>query len=324
MGEKTDKTYYGPFKLYPLKYPFAQEYFDIALANTWFPQEVPLGEDLIDWESKLTKADKQCLQHFLSFFGTAEALVANNIGLAKYGMFSEAEIRMYLGRHEFEELLHAQTFNYIIDSLNLDRNELYTVEKVKEIFEKESFITGYTRILRETKFKTEHDKIRALFKDLWAFYGILEGTFFFSGFLIGLAFENRQLLKGIATLLRYILRDESVHLAFGFDLMKAIAAEHPKIMDNKFKHELSSMMEKGVQLEIKYAMKALPSAVIGLTHEQYIMHVKYIADRRLEAIGLKKRYNVESPLKWATTITDLPELINFFEAKTFDYQFKIK
>lgn len=314
---------YSPFKLYPVKYPFALEYFNIGLSNTWFPQEVPLGEDVQDWEQKLTEADKQCLKYVLSFFGTAEGLVANNIGIAKYGLFNESELRMYLGRQEFEELLHSLTFNYIIDSLNLDRDEIYNVEKMKEVYEKEAFVTQYTKALHETKFKSEHDMIKSMLRDLWAFYGILEGTFFFSGFLIGLAFENRQLLKGMGTLIRYILRDESVHLAFGFDLMKALIVQHPKIMTEKFKKELIDMMKKAVELEIKYAKLVVPAQVVGITQEEYAQHVKYIADRRLETIGLKKIYNVESPMKWATMIADLPELINFFEAKPFDYQFKV-
>lgn len=314
---------YNPLKLFPVKYPFAMEYFNTGLSNTWFPQEVPLGEDIYDWEHKLTEADKECFRNFLSFFGTAESLVANNLTLSLYSMFDEPEIKLYLGRQSYEELLQAVSFNYIIDTLGLDREEIYAIEKKKEILEKEIFLTKMTKMLRESEFKTKHDKVKGIIRNMWAFYGILEGLFFFSGFLIGLMFENKQLLKNSAVLIRYTLRDESVHLAFGFDVLRSLIAEHPKIMDDKFKKELIAMMKKAVELEVKYANKIVPEKVIGMTSEQYAEHVKYIADRRLESIGLPKVYKVGSPIKWATTIADLPELINFFEAKPFDYQFKV-
>jgi ribonucleoside-diphosphate reductase beta chain len=314
---------YEPFKLYPVKYPFAMEYFNTGLSNTWFPQEVPLGEDIYDWQHKLTEEDKKCFKLFLSFFGTAEGLVANNIVLSLYALFTEPEIRLYLGRQAFEELLQTVSFNYIIDTLNLDRAELYAIEKKRDIYEKEIFLTNMTKMLRETKFKTEHERIRMLLKNLWTFYGILEGLFFFSGFLIGLMFENKQLLKNSAVLIRYTLRDESVHLAFGFDLMRAIIAEHPKIMTDDFKKELAKMIKAAVDLEIKYAKQTVHEKIVGITAEQYAEHVKYIADRRLESISLPKIYKIASPMKWATTISDLPELINFFEAKPFDYQFRV-
>ncbi|MGH2809973.1 MAG: ribonucleotide-diphosphate reductase subunit beta, partial [Actinomycetota bacterium] len=169
----------------------------------------------------------------------------------------------------------------------------------------------------------EGDRLRRLLRNLVGYYVIVEGIFFFSGFLVGLSFERRRLLKGLGTLVRYVLKDETVHLAFGVDLIAALAAENPHIMTPEFRGELAGLIHQAVQLEDEYAAAAMPDAILGMNASVYTQYVRYIADRRLARIGLPKAYNQTNPARWLAAHADMPELVNFFEAKPIDYQLAV-
>ncbi len=312
---------YDVIELNPIRYPFALDYFDLGCANTWFPKEIPLGEDVEDWNSRLTDTERHYIRWMLGFFCTAESLVANNLAMALYPHLPIPEARLYLGRQAYEEMNHTITFDYVIKTLNLDRDELYRMHaSCPEMAAKERFETELTRRLLEAPASTEAERIRHLIANLVGYYIVMEGIFFFSGFLMGLAFERRRLLKGLGTLIRYVLKDETIHLAFGVDLIGALAAEHPEVMTSAFHLELAEMIRHAVELEEAYAGAAMPEGILGLNRSVYTRYVRYIADRRLQRIGLPKAYGETNPAKWLVAQADMPELVNFFEAKPIDYQ----
>ena len=315
------RSTYDVIELNPIRYPFALEYFDLGCANTWFPREIPLGEDVEDWNCRLTDTERHYVRWMLGFFCTAESLVANNLAMAIYPHVPIPEARLYLGRQMYEEMNHTVTFDYVIKTLNLDRDELYRMHAAcPEIAAKERFEAELTRGLLEGPPGTDAEPIANLIRNLVGYYVVMEGIFFFSGFLMGLSFERRRLLKGLGTLIRYVLKDETIHLAFGVDLIAALAAEHPEVMTPAFNDELSAMICHAVGLEETYAAAAMPEGILGLNLSVYTRYVRYIADRRLQRIGLAKAYGETNPAKWLVAQADMPELVNFFEAKPIDYQ----
>ncbi|MGH2771865.1 MAG: ribonucleotide-diphosphate reductase subunit beta [Actinomycetota bacterium] len=322
-GREASRTY-DVIELGPVRYPFALEYFDMGCANTWFPKEIPLAEDVEEFNNVLTGMERHYVQWMLGFFCTAESLVANNLVMALYSQLPIPEARLYLGRQAYEEMNHTVTFDYVIKTLNLNRDEIYRMHaSCPEMAAKERFETELTRALVEDSGDDEGDRLRRLLRNLVGYYVIVEGIFFFSGFLVGLSFERRRLLKGLGTLVRYVLKDETVHLAFGVDLIAALAAENPHIMTPEFRGELAGLIHQAVQLEDEYAAAAMPDAILGMNASVYTQYVRYIADRRLARIGLPKAYNQTNPARWLAAHADMPELVNFFEAKPIDYQLAV-
>jgi ribonucleoside-diphosphate reductase beta chain len=312
---------YDAVELKDIRYPFALDYFDLGCANTWFPKEIPLAEDVEQWNSVLTEVERHYVRWMLGFFCTSESLVANNLVMALYPQLPIPEARLYLGRQAYEEMNHTVTFDYVIKTLNLNRDEIYRMHATApEMAAKERFETELTKHLVEGDFDNEADRVRHLIRNLVGYYVIMEGIFFFSGFLVGLSFERRRLLKGLGTLIRYVLKDETIHLAFGIDLIAAIVAENPDVMTPAFKAELVDMIKQAVELEEQYAVAAMPEGILGLNTSVYGQYVRYIADRRLQKIGMDKIYGDKNPAKWLVAQTDMPELVNFFESKPIDYE----
>ena len=148
----------------------------------------------------------------------------------------------------------------------------------------------------------------------------MEGVFFYAGFAMMLALKRQRKMIGIGEQFEYIMRDESIHLNFGCDLITTIVAEFPQIWTPAFKEEITVLIKKAVELEKIYARDACPGGILGINSEQFCDYVEYIADRRLERIGLVKVYDTENPFPWMSQATDLSKEKNFFETRVTEYQ----
>ena len=157
-------------------------------------------------------------------------------------------------------------------------------------------------------------------KNLIGFYVIMEGIFFYSGFVMVLSFHRRNLMKGIGEQFQYILRDETVHMNFGIDLINGIKSENPGLWSPQFQSEMIELIRTAVELEIDYAEGCLPRGVMGLNAELFRDYVQHIADRRLERIGLPTQYGSLNPFPWMSETIDLAKEKNFFETRVTDYQ----
>ncbi|MCL4379992.1 ribonucleotide-diphosphate reductase subunit beta, partial [Candidatus Dependentiae bacterium] len=293
-------------------------------ANTWVPEEISMQADIEQWKSAtaLTPAERRLILWNLGFFATAESLTANNIVLAVYRHVTNPECRQYLLRQAFEEAVHTDTFIYCCDSLALDPEEIYTMyQTIPSIAAKDEFVVQMTESLFDPTFTTDSiADIRKFLHDLVGYYVIMEGIFFYAGFAMMLALRRRNKMVGIGQQFEYIMRDESIHLAFGCELINAIKAENPGVWDDAFAAEIRALIIKAVELESIYAQDACPDGIVGMNARQFCQYVEYIADRRLERIGLAKAFNVENPLPWMSQATDLNKEKNFFETRVTEYQ----
>lgn len=310
-------------QLMPLKYKWAWEHYINGCANNWMPTEVPMQRDIELWKSnRLSKDERFVIMRNLGFFSTAESLVGNNIVLAIFKHVTNAEARQYLLRQAFEEAVHTHTFHYICESLGLDEREVFNMyHEVNSIHEKDMFEMRLTSEILDSNFSTDTDEgIRKFLRDLIGFYVIMEGIFFYSGFVMILSFNRQNKMTGIGEQFQYILRDESIHLSFGVDLINGIKEENPNAWTPEFEGEIEAMIEEAVELEIAYAQDCLPRGILGLNAGLFRDYVQYIADRRLERIGLSPKYGSKNPFPWMSETMDLGKEKNFFETRVTEYQ----
>ncbi len=318
-NSKTD-----PNKILPMHYMWARQHYKDGVANNWTPEEVSMQKDVEQWKSDtvLSDLERRLILWNLGFFSTAESLTANNIVLAVYQHVTNPEARQYLLRQAYEEAIHTDTFIYCCDTLGLDPDEIYNMyNTIPSIHEKDEYVVNLTKAVFDPTFSTEGtDNIRRFVHDLIGYYVIMEGIFFYAGFAMILALKRQNKMVGIGEQFEYIMRDESLHLAFGCDLINTIKSENPDIWTQDFKDEVVHLIREAVVLEQQYAVDACPQGLLGINAESFSSYVEYIADRRLERIGLPKQYNVENPFPWMSQATDLSKEKNFFETRVTEYQ----
>jgi len=310
-------------KLFPYKYAWAKEYLDNESANHWVPEEIPLQKDLEQWKAgKLTDNEQLMFLRNLGFFASAESLVSNNLVLSIFKFVTDPMCRGFLIRQAYTELIHTLTFSYITDTLDIDSDYVFNMyNEIPSIKAKADFEMKYTEMVLKPDFNTDTNKgIRDFLTNLIAYYICLEGILFYSGFAMNLSLKNRNLMPGVGSLYELIMRDEVQHLGFGIDLINTIVDENKHIWSESFQQSIYNMVDESVKLEIAYAKDTLPIGIVGLNANMFETYIKYIADRRLERINLKKQYFTNNPFPWLSEVMDLDREKNFFETKATEYQ----
>ncbi|MED5388558.1 MAG: ribonucleotide-diphosphate reductase subunit beta [Pseudomonadota bacterium] len=312
-------------QLVPFKYDWAwQKYLD-GCANHWMPQEVNMNADLALWKKPdgLTDDERRIVKRNLGFFSTAESLVANNLVLAIYRLITNPECRQYILRQSFEEAIHTHAYQYCIESLGMDEGEIFNMyQEIPSVAKKAQWGIQYTRDLSDPEFTTgtvETDK--ALLENLIAFYCVLEGIFFYCGFTQILSMGRRNKMTGVAEQFQYILRDESMHVNFGVDVINQIKLENPHLWDSQMRDKATQMILEGTELEIQYARDTMPRGVLGMNAAMMEEYLQFIANRRLVQLGLPEQFKgVNNPFPWMSEIMDLRKEKNFFETRVTEYQ----
>lgn len=313
-----------PNKILPMKYKWARDHYKNGVANNWTPEEVNMQKDLETWKNPegLSEDERRLILWNMGFFSTAESLTANNIILIIYKYVTNPECRQYLLRQAYEEAVHTDTFIYCCDTFGLDPDKIYTMySTIPSIRAKDEFVVSVTQSILDPNFSTEGSaNVQKFVHDLIGYYIIMEGIFFYAGFVMMLSFLRQNRMVGVGELFQYILRDETIHLAFGADLTNAIVEENPEIWTPEFKKTITENIKKAVELEYEYTKDSLPRGIMGLNAEGIYEYIKYIADRRLERIHLDKVYNATNPFPWMSEMTDLRKEKNFFETRVTEYK----
>jgi ribonucleoside-diphosphate reductase beta chain len=313
-----------PNSMAQIRYQWARKYYKDGVANNWTPEEISMQRDIEQWKSAtaLTADERRLVLWNLGFFSTAESLTANNLVLTVYKYVTNPECRQYLLRQAFEEAIHTDTFIYCCDSLGLNSNEIYNMyQTIPSIAKKDGFVVQLTQSILDPNFNTDSpENIQRFLHDLIGFYVIMEGIFFYAGFAMMLALKRQNKMTGIGEQFEYIMRDESLHLAFGCDLINTIKMENPESWTESFQKEIVVLIQQSVELEAAYAFDACPNGMLGITPQLFVDYVKYIADRRLERIGFPKIYGASNPFPWMSQSTDLSKEKNFFETRVTEYQ----
>ncbi|MFD2191110.1 ribonucleotide-diphosphate reductase subunit beta [Pistricoccus aurantiacus] len=312
-------------QLVPFKYEWAwQKYLD-GTANHWMPQEINMNADIALWKSQdgLTADERRIVERSLGYFSTADSLVANNLVLAVYRLITNPECRQYLLRQAFEEAIHTHAYQYCVESLGMDEGEVFNMyREVPSVAAKSAWSLKHTQSLARPDFHTGTSETdQELLRNLIAFYAVTEGIFFYCGFSQILSMGRRNKMTGVAEQFQYILRDESMHLNFGIDMINQIKIENPHLWTPAFQDEVIQMILEGTELEIEYARDTMPRGVLGMNAAIMEEYLHFICNRRLAQLGLKEQFpGAKNPFPWMSEIIDLRKEKNFFETRVTEYQ----
>lgn len=307
--------------LKPVNYQWAMDLYDQAVANTWFPNEIQLGQDLADWK-KMTDEERHALEFLMSYFNPNELLVNKALAFGVYPYVNAAECHLYLAKQMWEEANHCMSFEYVLETFPIDREKAYAAHvETPSMARKEEFETKFIkRMTEDTLDITSTEGKKDFVRNLVAYNIILEGIWFYSGFMVALSFRQRNLLRNFGSLMDWVVRDESLHLKFGINLILTVLEENEDLQTEEFANEIKQMILDGVEMEEAYNRDLLPNGILGLNSDYINQYVKYLADRRLEELGFGPHYKVSNPAKWMAAANDTLELVNFFESTNTSYE----
>jgi ribonucleoside-diphosphate reductase beta chain len=312
------------FNLLPLRYVWAYELYRTMKANHWEPEDVPMQRDVQQWRSDtaLSEVDRWIIRMGVGYFSAAEGIVGDNVIHVVRELVTASELKLVLGRHAHEENIHADSLLYMISSLGIDPHECEAMfDDVPTIVDKNAFVTKASRDLRRDLDMTRAEHQQLLARNIFVFGQCMEGTQFYGLFGMILSLYRQGKLPGIGMMLRYTLRDESNHIELFRRVLLELVAENPEIWTPAFREELRELMVEAVELEKRFIRDCLPVAGLGLSAAEFEQYIDYIADRRLDGVGLEPlNRGVANPLPWLAELMDIRKEQNFFEGRVTEYQ----
>jgi ribonucleoside-diphosphate reductase beta chain len=306
-----------------MKYPVFLEMFKTAIKNTWTVEEVDFSTDVTDLRSRMKAAEQHLIKRLVAFFATGDSIVGNNLVVNLYQHINSPEARMYLSRQLYEEALHVQFYLTLLDTYITDpaeRAEAFAaVENIPSIQKKAQFCFKWIDSIDSLdELRTEAD-MRAFLLNLVCFACCIEGLFFFAAFAYVYYLRSRGLLQGLATGTNWVFRDESAHIEFALEVIATVRRERPELFDKAFEQQVTQMLREAVDCELTFAEDTLGQGVSGLSVANMREYLQYVADRRLEALGLAPVYGSRNPFAFME-LQDVQELTNFFERRVSAYQ----
>ena len=314
------------FNILPLKYTWAYELYKKMKANHWEPEDVPMQKDCEQWRDSNTRTisdvDRWIIKMGIGYFSAAEGIVGDNILHVVREVVTAPELKLVLGRHAHEENIHADSLVYMISSLGINPHECEAMfEDIKTIERKTHFVTSNSKALRGGLNLQDTAVKQSLAKNIFLFGQVMEGTQFYGLFGMILSLSRQNKFPGIGQMFRYTLRDESNHIEVFRNLFMDLVEENQDIWTPAFKQELTDLMAEGVALEKEFIRDCLPVNAVGLTAAEFMQYIDYIADRRLEGVGLKPlNPGIKNPLPWLAEMMDVKKEQNFFEGRVTEYQ----
>ena len=323
--DQTDRMLLDPgmnLTLRPMRYPHFYDRYRDAIKNTWTVEEVDLHSDLKDL-ARLTEAERHLVSRLVAFFATGDTIVANNLVLNLYQHVNSPEGRLYLSRQLFEEAVHVQFYLTLLDTYVPDEKERHeafaAIDNIPSIKHKADFCFRWIDSIDElSSLQTREDR-RAFLLNLICFAAVIEGLFFYGAFAYVYFLRSRGLLNGLASGTNWVFRDESMHMAFAFDVVDTVREEEPDLFDDEMAEQVRQMLREGVDAEAQFAEDLLGGGVAGLTTADMRSYLEHVADRRLQRLGLEPLYGSPNPLAFME-LQDVQELSNFFERRVSAYQ----
>jgi ribonucleoside-diphosphate reductase beta chain len=309
--------------LRPMKYPVFYEMYRNAIKNTWTVEEVDFSTDLADLRARLTPAEQHLIHRLVAFFATGDSIVGNNLVLNLYRHINAPEARMYLSRQLYEEALHVQFYLTLLDTYipnHAEREQAFAaVHNIPSIARKAQFCQRWIDSIFELDALNSRQERRRFLLNLICFAACIEGLFFFAAFAYVYFLRSKGLLNGLAAGTNWVFRDESMHMAFSFEVVKIARQEEPELFDEALGASLYEMLEEAVDCEMQFAEDLLSGGVAGLSTREMRQYLQFVADQRLTQLGLGARYQVSNPFPFME-LQDVQELANFFERRVSAYQ----
>ncbi|HVV31156.1 MAG TPA: ribonucleotide-diphosphate reductase subunit beta [Mycobacteriales bacterium] len=308
--------------LRPMRYPHFYDRFRDAIKNTWTVEEVDLHADLKDL-ARLSAAEQHLVSRLVAFFATGDTIVANNLVLNLYQHVNSPEGRLFLSRQLYEEAVHVQFYLTLLDTYVPGEQARFAafaaVENIPSIKRKADFCFRWIdSIFSLRELRTAEDRRRFLL-NLVCFAACIEGLFFYGAFAYVYFLRSRGLLNGLASGTNWVFRDESMHMAFAFDVIETIRSEEPDLFDDELAAQVREMLAEAVECEAQFAEDLLVQGVSGLSLTDMREYLQHVADRRLVQLGVPPLYGSGNPFAFME-LQDVQELSNFFERRVSAYQ----
>ena len=312
--------------LRPMKYQPFYEMYRSAIKNTWTVEEVDLSSDVPDL-LKLTDSEAHLIKRLVAFFATGDTIVSNNLVLNLYKHINSPEARMYLSRQLYEEALHVQFYLTLLDTYledPKDRAEAFkAIEDIPSIKQKGDFCFKWIDSINEIDVLDSKEKKKAFLLNLICFASCIEGLFFFAAFAYVYFLRSKGLLHGLATGTNWVFRDESCHMNFAFEVINTVREEEPDLFDKDLNIKIIKMINEAVECEMTFAQDVLSLGVLGLSMKDMRQYLQFIADQRLQSLGISPIFNSSNPFQFME-LQDVQELTNFFERRVAAYQVGIE
>ena len=303
-GLRTHSIGYKPFR-----YPWAYEFWRRQQQVHWIPEEVPLGEDVKDWASKLNDAERNLLTQIFRFFTQADVEVNDNYMERYSRVFKPTEIKMMLASFSNIETVHIAAYALLLETIGMPETEFQAFMEYSALRDKHDYMG---------KFGVETDA--DILRTVAMFGAFTEGLQLFASFAMLMNFPRFNKMKGMGQIVTWSVRDESLHCEGMIKLFHAFAKETGALTD-EVKADIVECCKTVVGIEDRFIDLAFEMGPVqGMTADDIKQYIRYIADWRLGQLGLPKIYGVtEHPIPWLTAILNGVEHANFFEARATEY-----
>ncbi len=303
-GLRTPSVGYKPFR-----YPWAYEFWRRQQQVHWMPEEVPLGEDVKDWASKLTDQERNLLTQIFRFFTQSDVEVNDNYMERYARVFKPTEVKMMLASFSNIETIHVAAYALLLETIGMPESEFAAFYDYQAMRDKHDYMG---------KFGVESDA--DILRTLAMFGAFTEGLQLFASFAMLMNFPRFNKMKGMGQIVTWSVRDESLHCEGMIKLFHAYAKE-TNALTEEVKADIAECCRTVVAMEDKFIDLAFEMGPVqGMTADDIKQYIRYIADWRLGQLGLPKIYGVtEHPIPWLTAILNGVEHANFFEARATEY-----
>lgn len=293
----------------PFHYPWAVDLAKKHEEIHWIEDEAELSEDVQDWKTKLSVAEKEFITHVLRLFTQSDVQVGENYHELLIPKFKNNEVRNMLSSFAAREAVHQRAYALLNDTLGLPDEDFHKFLDYKEMADKIDF-------MKEGNVTSHTGLALALAQSVFN-----EGMSVFASFVMLLNFQRFGKMKGMATIVEWSIRDETIHVQGNAKLFRTFCEEHPRAVNDELKSKIYKMARNAVKLEDKFIDLAFDgNEVQGLTKQEVRDYIRHIADRRLLQLGLKPRFNQkDNPLPWLDWVLNGASHDNFFEKRVTEY-----
>jgi ribonucleoside-diphosphate reductase beta chain len=305
MSLLSTRDYYKPFD-----HPWMFDYYVQQNQMIWLPEDVPLHNDVKDWQD-MAESEKNLLSQIFRLFTQSDVDVASGY-IDKYmRVFKKPEARMMMCSFANMESIHQHAYSLLLDTVGMPEKEYRAFAEYEAMSDKHEYISSSPLKISDKE---------SIAKNLAIYSAFTEGLQLFSSFAILLNFSRFGKMKGMGQIVTYSIRDESLHVEAMTKLFRSFITENVDIWTDDFKKEIYQVCREMVKLEDKFLDLVFEMGDIqGLTKAEMKEYIRYIADRRLLQLGLKPNYGVkDNPLLWLDDVLGV-EHQNFFEGRATTY-----
>ena len=294
----------------PFRYPWCYDAWLTQQRIHWLPEEVPLGDDVRDWQKNLSQPEKNLLTQIFRFFTQADVEVSNCYIRHYMNVFKPTETLMMMSSFAAMETVHIAAYSHLLDTIGMPESEYSAFMKYKEMKDKYDYMQGFDVTSKHNIAMT-----------MAVFSAFTEGLQLFASFAILLNFPRHNKMKGMGQIVTWSVRDETLHCNSMIRLFKDFIKEEPQIWNDKLKTEIYDACKTIVKHEDAFIDLAFQMGPLeGLTANEIKQYIRFIGNRRLEQLGLDPIYDVKkNPLTWLDNMLNGVEHMNFFEGRATEY-----